>query len=151
MPTNIYGPNDNYDLNNSHFYPALISKIYHAKKNKKKTITIWGNGKAKRELMYVDDLANACEFFLKKKTKHSLINIGSGKEMTILEYCKFLIKKFNINLKIKLDKNKPNGTPRKILNSNLAKKYGWKPLINLNKGFELTYKNFISKDRFLLK
>ena len=145
MPTNLYGPNDNYDLNKSHFYPALISKIQSAKINKKKSIVLWGNGKAKRELLYVDDLANACEFFLKIKTNHTLINIGSGKEMTILEYCKFVMKKLGINLKIKLDKSKPNGTPRKILNSNLAKKYGWKPLINLDQGFRLTYSDFMNK------
>ena len=83
--------------------------------------------------------------FLKIKTNHTLINIGSGMEMTILEYCKFLMKKLNIKLKIKLDKSKPNGTPRKILNSNLAKKYGWKPLINLDQGFKLTYLDFINK------
>lgn len=142
MPTNLYGPNDNYDLNNSHFYPALISKIDYAKKNNKKTIELWGNGQAKRELMYVDDIANACEFFLKRKTKHSLINIGSSKEMKIIDYCKFLMKKFKINLKIKLDKSKPNGTPRKILDSSLARKYGWRPKINLDEGFDLTYSSF---------
>ena len=89
MPTNLYGPNDNYDLKNSHFFPALIAKIHFALKKKTKMIKIWGDGSPKRELMYVDDLADACEFFLKKKTKHSLINIGSGEEKTILGYCKF--------------------------------------------------------------
>ena len=83
MPTNLYGPNDNYDLKTSHFFPALIKKIINAKKKKKKFLQIWGNGKPKRELMYVDDLAIACEFFLKKKTKDSLINVGSGIEKTI--------------------------------------------------------------------
>ncbi len=143
MPTNLYGPNDNYDLNTAHFYPALIRKIYNAKKEKKKFISIWGNGKAKRELMFVDDLAYACEFFLKKKTKHSVINIGSGQENTIIGFCNFLMKKIGIKINIKFDKKKPNGTPRKKLNSNLAKKYGWKPKYNLNKGFELTYKHFL--------
>jgi len=93
--------------------------------------------------MYVDDLADACEFFLKKRTKHSLINIGSGEEKSILEYCKFIIKKLKINLKIKLNKKKPNGTLRKKLDLSLAKKYGWKSKYNLNKGFELTYKDYI--------
>ena len=104
MPTNLYGPNDNYDLQHSHFYPALISKIYEAKKKKLKYITIWGNGSPKRELMYVDDLAMACEFFLKKKTNHTLINIGSGQEKTILGFCKFLMKQMGVNLKIKFEK-----------------------------------------------
>jgi len=145
MPTNLYGPNDNYDLNNSHFYPALISKIYNAKIKKKKSIEIWGNGNAKRELMYVDDLANACEYFLKKKTRHTLINIGSGDERTIKEYSKFIMKKLNINLRIVLNKKKPTGTPRKTLNTNLARSYGWRSKINLNLGFDLTYQDFLKK------
>ena len=143
MPTNLYGPNDNYNSKSSHFFPALIAKTHFAKKNKYKIIKIWGDGTPKRELMYVDDLANACEFFLKKKTKHDLINIGSGEEKTILEYCKFVIKKLKVNLKIKLDKKKPNGTPRKKLDLSLAKKYGWKSRYSLNKGFDLTYKDYL--------
>ena len=146
MPTNLYGPNDNYNLRTSHFFPALISKIHFAKKNKKKFITIWGDGSPKRELMYVDDLSDACEFFLKKKTKHSLINIGNGQEKTILDYCKFILKKTNTDLKVKFDTNKPSGTPRKKLNSDLAKKYGWKSKFDLNTGFNLTYNDFLKKN-----
>jgi GDP-L-fucose synthase len=142
MPTNLYGPNDNYNLKTSHFYPALISKIFEAKLKNKKILTIWGNGKPKRELMYVDDLADACEFFLKKKTKHTLINIGSGEEKSIKEYAKFIMKKLNVKLKIKFDKSKPNGTIRKVLNTQLAKSYGWYSKININKGFDLTFKDF---------
>tara|TARA_B100001057_G_scaffold468700_1_gene528161 strand:- start:947 stop:1876 length:930 start_codon:yes stop_codon:yes gene_type:complete len=145
MPTNLYGPNDNYDLNNSHFYPALISKIHEAKVKKKKFINIWGNGKPLRELLYVDDLADACEFFLKKKTNHTLINIGSGEEKTILGFAKFIIKKLNIDIKIKFDTKKPNGTPRKRLNMNIAKSYGWKSKIDLETGFDLTYKDFLNR------
>ena len=148
MPTNLYGPNDNYNLKTSHFFPALISKIYSAKKDKKKFITIWGDGSPKRELMYVDDLADACEYFLKKKTKHSLINIGSNQEKTILDYCKFILKKVDANLKVKFDKKKPNGTPRKKLNSSLATKYGWKSKFDLNEGFYLTYNDFLKKINF---
>ena len=144
MPTNLYGPNDNYNLKNSHFFPALISKIHNAKLNKKKTIYIWGNGKPKRELMYVDDLANACEYFLKKKTKHTLINIGSGHENTIEGFAKFIMKKLDVKLKIIYDKKKPNGTPRKKLNINLSKVYGWKPTTSLSKGFNITYKDYIT-------
>jgi len=145
MPTNLYGPNDNYNSKSSHFFPALIAKTHFAIKNKNKIIKIWGDGTPKRELMYVDDLAEACEFFLKKKIKHSLINIGSGQEKTIIEYCKFVIKKLKVNLKIKLDKNKPNGTPRKKLDITLAKKYGWKSKYSLNKGFDLTYNDYLKK------
>ena len=144
MPTNLYGPNDNYDLTKSHFFPALISKIHKAKIKKINHITLWGDGTPKRELMYVDDLAEACEFFLRNKTKHSLINIGSGDEKTILGYCQFILKELKVKLIIIKDKKKPNGTPRKKLNSNLAKKYGWKAKTQLKKGFDLTYKSFLN-------
>jgi GDP-L-fucose synthase len=145
MPTNLYGPNDNYDNSNSHFFPALIKKIYLAKKNNKKEIIIWGNGKAKRELLYVDDIAEACEFFLNKKTKHTLINIGSGEEKSITNYAKFIMKKLDVKLKIKHDKTKPNGTPRKKVDYRLAKKYGWNPRFNLDKGFRTTFEDFLRK------
>ena len=144
MPTNLYGPNDNYNLRDSHFFPALISKIHNAKIKNINHVTIWGNGKPKRELMYVDDLADACEFFLKKKTKHSLINIGSGDEKTIEEYYRFVAKQLNVRLKFKFDKKKPNGTPRKKLNTSLAMKYGWKSKINLVDGFKKTYKSYVN-------
>ena len=146
MPTNLYGPNDNYDLMSSHFFPALIKKIFLAKKKNFDSIKLWGNGKAKREIMYVDDLASATEFFLKKKTKHTLINIGSGQEKTIKDFANFIMKKMDIKLKIKYDRSKPNGTPRKIIDSNLAKKYGWKSRFDLNTGFDLTLKDFLKKE-----
>ena len=148
MPTNLYGRNDNYDKKNSHFFPALISKVYEAKKNAKKNITLWGNGKPKRELMFVDDLARACEFFLKKKTYHTLINIGSGDERTVKDFLKFLMNKLNVKSNIKFDRSKPNGTPRKTLNTSLAKKYGWSSKISLDQGFEITYKDFLKKKKF---
>ncbi len=143
MPCNTYGPNDNYNLLTSHFYPALIKKIYDAKIYNKKKIILWGNGTAKREIMYVDDVADACIYFLNRKTKESLINIGSGKEKTILQFAKFLIDKINVKLKVEFDKGKPNGTPRKILDSSIARKYGWKPKVNLNEGFNLVYDAFL--------
>ena len=130
-------------MKTSHFFPALISKIYYAKKKRKKSVTIWGDGSPKRELMYVDDLAYACEFFLRKRTKHSLINIGTGNEKTILNFCKFILKKINANLKVKFDKSKPNGTPRKKLNISLAQSYGWRPKIDLNEGFNYVFKDFL--------
>ena len=142
MPTNTFGPNDNYDTLTAHLYPALIKKVHDAKKNKKKEIVIWGNGKAYRELIYVDDLADACIFFLHKKTKNSLINIGSGEERSILDYAKFILKKLNVNLKIKFDKSKPNGTFRKKLDTKLASRYGWKAKVSLDQGFDKVYKYF---------
>jgi len=146
MPTNTYGPNDNYDLLTSHFYPALIKKIHNAKINKKKSITLWGNGNAKRELMYVDDLADACIFFINKSTKESLINIGSGVEKNIKGFAEFIIKKLGLKIKIKFDKSKPNGTPRKLLNTSIARKYGWRPKTNLEQGFEKVYSSFLKRN-----
>ena len=145
MPCNLYGPNDNYDLKTSHFFPALIVKALAAKKNKKSELTLWGSGKPKRELMYVDDLADACIYFLNKKTKDSLINIGTGHEKSIFEYAKFILKKINFKCKIILDKSKPDGTQRKIIDNSIALSYGWEPKINLDEGFDLTLKSYLSK------
>ena len=142
MPCNLYGPNDNYDLKTSHFFPALLAKAINAKKNKKNKIIVWGTGKPKRELMYVDDLADACIYFLNKKTKESLINVGSGYDLRIIDIVKFILKKLNINCKIVLDRSKSDGTPRKIIDSSIAKKYGWFTKINLNDGFDLTFNSY---------
>jgi GDP-L-fucose synthase len=139
MPCNLYGPNDNFNLKTSHFLPALIIKIYLAKLKEKKQIIIWGTGTPKRELMYVDDLADACIFFLKKKTKETLINIGSSIEMSINDYARFIIKKIGTNIKIEFDKSKPDGTPRKIVDSSIARKYGWRHKINFDEGFDITF------------
>jgi GDP-L-fucose synthase len=149
MPTNTYGINDNYDLEKSHFFPGLIRKIYLSAKKNKKGLKLWGTGKPKRELIYVDDLADACIYFMNKKTKHSLINIGSGEERTIKQYADFIVKKLNIKLKIKFDQNKLlDGTPRKILDCSLARSYGWKSKISLDKGFVITFNNFLKKFKY---
>ena len=145
MPPNLYGSNDNYDLNNSHFYPALLNKIHNAKKKNKKELIIWGTGKAKRELMFVDDFADALVFFMNKKIKQPFLNIGTGKDYPIKWYANFLMKKMNIKLKIKYDKSKPDGMPKKCLDIGLAKKYGWKPKNNFDEAFESTYKDFLQK------
>ena len=100
MPTNTFGPNDNYDSLNSHFFPALIKKIHKIKKSKKKFLVLWGNGKAKRELIHVDDLAKACVYFMKRKTKHAIINIGSGKDYSIKYYANLILKLIIPNKKI---------------------------------------------------
>ncbi len=142
MPPNLYGPNDNFDLETSHFYPALIKKIYLSKLNNKKKLYIWGTGKAKRELMFVEDFADAILFFMKKKIKQPFINIGTGKEHSILWYAKYLMKKMKVNLKVQFDKTKPDGMPHKCLDISIAKQYGWKPIDDLDKGFELTFNHF---------
>ena len=145
MPTNTYGPNDNYDSQNSHFFPALIKKAHECKIKKKKVFKVWGSGKPMRELIFVDDIAEACIFFMNKNTKESLINIGTGKDMRIKDYVSFLINKLKLKVQIKYDKSKPDGVFRKVLDIKLAKKYGWKPRFSLEKGFEITYKDFIKK------
>jgi len=147
MPSNIYGPGDNYHSKNSHFFPALIAKIHNAIIRKKSSITLWGNGKAKRELLFSEDLAEACLFFLNKKTKETIINIGSSNEMSIKEYAKFIINKLGAKIKINYDKRKPDGVPRKILNSSIARRYGWKPKYSLSEGFTITYNDYINNIR----
>ena len=146
MPPNLYGPNDNYDLNESHFFPALIKKIHVAKVKKKKEIILWGSGKPKRELMFVYDFADAVIFFMNKRIKEPYINIGTGKDLSIIWYAKFLMKKLNIKLKIKFDKSKPDGTKKKCLDITKARKYGWIPKNNFHEGAEITYTNFLKKN-----
>ena len=145
MPTNTFGKNDNYNLSTSHFIPALIKKIHTAKINNKKTIFLLGNGMAKRELIYVDDLADAIIYFLNIKTKHSIINIGTGIDKTILDYAKMLFKISNFYPKIKFKKKNFNGTPRKLLDVSIAKSYGWKPKTKIEKGLRETYEFYIKE------
>ena len=144
MPSNMYGPNDNYDLNNSHFFPALIRKIYEAKMNNKKKVKVWGSGKVLRELLYVEDFADAVLFFTNKKIKEDFLNIGSGKDYSIDWYTKFIMREMNVKLKIIYDKSKPDGVPRKLLDISLAKKYGWVSKTSLEKGFLNTLEDFRS-------
>ena len=147
MPTNTFGPNDNYDKLNSHFIPALIRKVHEIKINKKKQLILWGNGLAKREILYVDDLAEACVYFMNKKVKETLINIGSGKDFTIKQYAQLMLNILIPKNKIKIgfDLSKPNGTPRKVLDISLAKKYGWRPKIKLKEAILKTYYNYIKQ------
>jgi len=147
MPTNTYGPNDNYHNLNSHFFPALIKKAHDCKMKNKKTLTVWGTGKPLREVIFVDDIADACIYFMKKNTKNFLINIGTGKEKSIKEYISFIVKKLNLNVKIKYDKSKPDGVPRKVLDISLAKKYGWEPKFSLEEGFDITYKDYLKNKK----
>ena len=147
MPTNTYGPNDNYHPLNSHFFPSLIRKIDLIKRKKNKYLYLWGNGKAKRELIYVDDLADACLYFMKKKTKHYLINIGTGKDHPINFFAKKILKILIPKRKIiiKYDKSKPNGMKRKILDLTISKKYGWKSKTSLDHAFDIVYSDFVNK------
>mgnify|MGYP003951017151 CR=1 FL=1 len=146
MPSNMYGPNDNYHLKNSHFFAALIRKIYESKISKKKSFIVWGSGKVFRELLFVNDFADAILFFLNKNFKESFLNIGSGKDHTIEWYANFIMKQMNVNLKIKFDKSKPDGMPKKLLDISLAKKYGWKSKTSLKEGFKHTFNSFIKEN-----
>ena len=145
VPPNLYGPNDNYQKNNSHFFPALIKKVYDSKVYNKKFVDVWGSGKPKRELLYVDDLAGAILFFMNKKIKEPFLNIGFGKEYSIKWYVNFLIKELKSKSKIKFNKNKPDGMKNKLIDSSLAKKYGWEPSTSLKEGFKKTLEDFKSK------
>ena len=147
MPTNTFGPGDNYNSFSSHFIPAIIKKIYQAQLQKKNYIDLWGTGLPRREVIYVDDLANAVIYFMNKKVRHSLINIGTSKDRSIREFAKLILKILNVKLKVKFDNDKKlDGIKRKVLDTNLARKYGWKPRINLEDAILKTFndlrKNF---------
>jgi len=142
MPCNLFGPNDNYDLKNSHFLPALIRKISSASK-KNKIVRLWGTGKPLREILYVDEVAEACEYFLKKKTNTSLINIGSPVEMTIKDYALKVKNKIDSKVLIKFDNNiKLDGVKRKKLDISLATRYGWRAKMNFSNALDRTIEDF---------
>ena len=144
MPCNTFGPNDNYNLETCHFFPALVRKVYEAHRSKKKTIQLWGNGKTKREVIYVEDLAEAIIFFLFKKTKHTLINIGTQRELSINSYLKKIMNEFKLNsgLDIKYIKKNLVGTPRKVLSTKIANSYGWVASTPLKVAIHKTVKDF---------
>ena len=147
MPCNLFGPNDNYDLENSHFIPALIKKIYLASK-KNKIVKLWGTGKPLREVLHVDEVADACEFFLRKKINKTLINVGSNIEMTIKEYANFIKKKIDPEILIKFNNDKKlDGVKRKKLNISLANQYGWKSKMNFSKEIDKTIEEFKNSQR----
>lgn len=150
MPCNMYGPNDNFDLKNSHFIPALIKKFYKGKIKKKKIIEIWGTGKARREIMHVEDLADAIFFILikllkedkklkKNIKKNPFINVGTGIDHSIKFYASVIQKIIYSKSKIKFNKKFPDGTPRKLLNNSVIYKMGWKPKISIIEGLKSTY------------
>jgi GDP-L-fucose synthase len=149
MPTNTFGQNDNYDELNSHFFPALIKKIHKLKNSKKNTLILWGNGKARREVIHVDDIANACVYFMNKKKKPTLMNVGTGKDYTIEYYAKLIAKVILPEKKIiiKYDSSKPNGIKRKVMDVSLARKYGWKNTISLKKAILSTYQSYKTENK----
>ena len=135
MPTNLYGPNDNYDLDSSHVLPAMIRKFHEAKDK----VTLWGDGSAMREFLYVDDLAEAAFKCMVNYDSEEIINVGTGKDITIKELATTIADVVGFKGEIVWDKSKPNGTPRKVLNVDKIKSLGWKPKVGLREGIEKTY------------
>ena len=143
MPTNLYGPNDNFDENNSHVIPGLISRMHQAKISNSSKFQIWGSGNPLREFLYVDDLAYAIEFIISKDLSTSLINIGSGEEVSIMDLAKIIKNIVGYDGMLDFDKTKPDGNPRKLLDSSQIMKIGWKPIYNLETGIKKTYDWFL--------
>jgi GDP-L-fucose synthase len=146
MPTNIYGPNDNYDLENSHVMPGLLRKFTEAVKNNSSSINVWGSGIPRREFLHSDDLANACLYFMLTYSSEEIVNIGSGKDVSIIELCNILKETTGYNGNIIFDKSKPDGTLRKVLDVSKATKLGWSYEIQLKDGIKQTYE--LIKNRF---
>jgi GDP-L-fucose synthase len=148
MPTNLYGPNDNFSKESSHVIPGLIRRMNDAKLNLDKQFSIWGSGTPLREFLFVDDLAIAIDFILKEDIVDNLINIGSGEEISILELAKKIKKVVKYDGNLVFDSSKPDGNPRKLLDSSLISSYGWKPNTSIDNGLEITFKWFLTNFNF---
>jgi len=147
MPTNLYGPNDNYHPTNSHVLPALIRKFHEAKINGLEKVTCWGDGSPLREFLYVDDLAELCVFLMNNYSGNETVNAGTGKEITIKNLAELVAEIIGYKGKIEWDTTKPNGTPRKLLDVSKAEKLGWHYKTELKDGIKLAYKDFIKAIR----
>lgn len=146
MPTNLYGPGDNYNLETSHVVPAMIRKFYEAKQNKSDSVLLWGSGTPLREFLHVDDLAQAIIVKLSSKSSNSIYNIGSSEEISIKNLAIKIQKIIGYKGKIVWDNSKPDGTPRKLLDSSLISQLGWRPKINLDEGIRLTFEDFLKNE-----
>ena len=139
MPTNLYGPNDNYDFKNSHVLPALLRKFHEAKRNKLPTVEVWGSGTPKREFLHVDDLADACYYVMKNYSEPEFLNIGTGTDISIKELAALIQKIVGYNGSIKWNTEKPDGTPRKLMDVSRLNDLGWKYTIALEEGIRAVY------------
>ena len=142
MPTNLYGPNDNYDLETSHVLPALIRKFHEAKEARVDSVTFWGTGSARREFLHVDDLADACLFLMNTYNESDIVNIGTGEDLSIKELSEMIQKIVGYEGKITWDDSKPDGTPRKLLNVSKLHTLGWYHKISLEEGLKTTYASY---------
>jgi GDP-L-fucose synthase len=145
MPTNMYGPNDNYDLQNSHVLPALIRKFHEAKAANAPAVTCWGTGSPLRDFLYADDLARACVFLLENYSEEQFINIGAGKEVSVRELTETIKRVVGFAGEIVWDTTKPDGTPRKLMDSSRLLALGWRPQVDLKTGIRLAYKDFLKR------
>ncbi len=141
MPTNLYGPNDNYDLEKSHVLPALLRKFITAKRNNEPAVTLWGSGTPRREFLHVDDLAQACLFLMENYSEPGLVNIGVGNDVTILELATLVKNIVGFKGEVLLDTSKPDGTPRKLMDVSKLTSFGWKATIGLEEGIERVYQS----------
>jgi GDP-L-fucose synthase len=140
LPTNLYGPNDNYDLNTSHALPALLRKFHEAKMKNDPEVVVWGTGSPRREFLHADDMADACVFLMKNYNEPGLMNIGIGEDISIKELAEMIKDVVGYNGKIVLDSSKPDGTPRKLMDVSKLSAFGWKASINLKEGITQVYK-----------
>lgn len=146
MPTNLYGPNDNYHPQNSHVLPAFIRRFHEAKMENASSVTIWGTGKPLREFLYVDDLADACVYLMENYSGSETVNLGTGKEISIAELAELVKKIVGYSGMIEYDATKPDGTPRKLLDVKKLNDLGWHSKTELRNGIRMTYEDFLSKD-----
>jgi GDP-L-fucose synthase len=144
MPTNLYGPNDNFDLTSSHVLPAMIRKFHDAKEEGRSEVTIWGSGTPKREFLYVDDLADACVFLMDHYNEGKHINVGTGQDVAIAELADMIRRVVYPDAKIVYDTSKPDGTPRKLLDVSRLHALGWRHKVSLNEGIKQTYGWFLA-------
>jgi GDP-L-fucose synthase len=143
MPTNIYGPGDNFDLEKSHVLAALIRKVHEAKLRNQREVTIWGTGTPRREFLHADDLADALGFLLENYDSSEIINVGCGEDLTIRELVEIVAQVIGFEIDLVFDTTKPDGTPRKLLDTTRLQALGWKPQISLNDGIRQTYQWFL--------
>ena len=144
MPTNLYGPNDNFSDKDSHVIPGLMGRMHKTKMQGKEEFEVWGTGKPRREFLYVDDLANAITFIIENNIEDELINIGSNQEISIKELVNSLIQVIKFEGKITFNNNYPDGNPRKLLDSSKISSYGWKPKVQIDEGLRLTYNWYLN-------
>lgn len=147
MPTNLYGYNDNYDLDNSHVLPALVRKFHEAKVKSQDHVVVWGSGTPKREFMFSSDLADACVFLMQEYDRKDFVNVGVGEEITIGELARLIKEIVGFEGDIVYDLSKPDGTPRKLMDSSKLFDLGWRPKVPLKKGIQLAYSDYLEKQK----